>query len=254
MQKQSQLEQSASGEKVVTYANIATVKRKLSRPADQMVAVNKSVDFGHLRSLSKKKGPFAFQREGKLRELHNMTDLKDNKLENELLETMHRANSKGKRRYKNQSISQTGERYYLSTRGPDLKTLQRQSLDIERKRKDPFDITYRPKVLFKNYKDDDASPEGSVLPAIEPMLKRRIDDTVVFPQYLDPKDQRLIIQDHSITQRYLTRNVYQPHKLPVKESIRDSIDNLRKIQYIHQKISERVQEIDQLNYSNDAER
>lgn len=217
-------------------------------------AVNQSVDLGHLSALSKRQGLHTLQREGKIREVFNMTSLKDNKLENELLETMKHASVQEKRRINNMSItSSTGgryaSRYHLSTKGPNVKAIQRQSLDIDagRDKSALFEITARPKVLFKNFKiEDDGEDDGDHLPEIEPMLKRRIDDSLVFPPRLDPADKSLIIGDMSITKRYLTRNIFQPGKLHQKESIRDSLESLRKMQYIHQKMANRAEEIENM--------
>jgi hypothetical protein len=47
---------------------------------------------GNLERLSRKQGPFAFRREGKIREMANMTDLSNNRLELEILNTMKKAN------------------------------------------------------------------------------------------------------------------------------------------------------------------
>lgn len=58
--------------------------------------INKSIDFGNLERLCRKQGPFAFRREGKIREMANMTDLSNNKLELELLNTMEKANKHDK--------------------------------------------------------------------------------------------------------------------------------------------------------------
>ena len=46
------------------------------------------MDYAHLDRLSRKQGPFAFKREGKIRELAQMVDEHDNALEKELLKTM----------------------------------------------------------------------------------------------------------------------------------------------------------------------
>lgn len=106
-------------------------------------------------------------------------------------------------------------------------------------------------MLFKNFRDDG---EMDRLPAIEPMLKRRIDDSLVFPPRMEPHDPDLIIQNNSTTRRYLTRNVFQPSKLHKKESIRESIDSLRRIQYIQEKMSNRAQEISKLTQTAKTER
>jgi hypothetical protein len=47
--------------------------------------MNKSIDVGHLERLCRPEGPFAFKREGKVRELANLTDLEENTLENEIM-------------------------------------------------------------------------------------------------------------------------------------------------------------------------
>jgi hypothetical protein len=60
-------------------------------------------------------------------------------------------------------------------------------------------------------------------------LKKRIDDELIYGKERSPRDPDLIIQNHSITQRYLTRNVFQTNRLPPKESIKECLLNLRKI-------------------------
>jgi len=56
--------------------------------------VHRSVDFDRLDKLSRRDGPFAFHREGKLRELNNLTDLRDVSLEKDLLRTLDQVSPK----------------------------------------------------------------------------------------------------------------------------------------------------------------
>ena len=129
-----------------------------------------------------------------------MTDLKDNRLEKELIETHNNATLSERKRITNQTVNthgadRCGNRYFLSSKGPNLEEITKQSLQIEAKKQSglpdqTFDIVPRPKVLFKNYKDDTESPR---LPAIQPMLRRRIDDSLVFPPRIEPHDPHLII-------------------------------------------------------------
>ena len=79
---------------------------------------------GNLERLSRKQGPFAFRREGKIREMANMTDLSNNKLELELLNTMERANKHEKYIFQNQSMSREGARF-LSGKPPNMKEINR---------------------------------------------------------------------------------------------------------------------------------
>jgi hypothetical protein len=50
--------------------------------------MHRSVDFEHLDRLSRREGPYALHREGKIRELANLTDLRDVRLEIDLLRTI----------------------------------------------------------------------------------------------------------------------------------------------------------------------
>ena len=52
--------------------------------------LNQSVDLARLESLCRKQGPLALQREGRIRELHNLTDLKEGDIEGEILNTVKR--------------------------------------------------------------------------------------------------------------------------------------------------------------------
>lgn len=102
-------------------------------------AVNQSIDLGVLSSLHKKTGVLALKREGKIREIFNMTDLQDNRLENELIETMKQASTQEKRRINNVSVNTAQDdrcpnRYHLSSKGPDMKAILMQSLDIDAKK------------------------------------------------------------------------------------------------------------------------
>jgi hypothetical protein len=50
-------------------------------------AVYRSVDYDRIDKLSRKEGPYTFHREGKIREIANLTDLRDASLEIDLLRT-----------------------------------------------------------------------------------------------------------------------------------------------------------------------
>jgi len=91
------------------------------------------------------------------------------------------------------------------------------------------------------------------LPAIKPLLKKKIADPTLFKAQLNPKDPNLIIQDLSITQRYLTKNVFQGNKLSPKESIRDNVDKIRKIQQTNIQMKEKSDEIKKLSEHIDHE-
>ena len=67
--------------------------------------MNQSVDLANLEKLKKPQGPFAFQREGKIRELASLTDLDNPILENEILSAINKANKKEQELYNNVSIS-----------------------------------------------------------------------------------------------------------------------------------------------------
>ena len=56
--------------------------------------MNQSVDFAHLDTLCRKQGPYALQREGRIRELANLTDLKEGDIETEILNTLRKGNKK----------------------------------------------------------------------------------------------------------------------------------------------------------------
>lgn len=162
--------------------------------------LNQSIDAANLERLCRRQGPFAFQREGKIRELTNLTDLKGNTLEKELLNVFQSASPKDFKLYNNQSISRSGHRYHTG-KGPNMRAIERQSLDIVRKQNDPLDEDYRPRSLFGS-KDDLNSTMA--LPSIKPFLRKKaIEDAP-----LNPKDPRVIISQQSITQRYLTKNVF----------------------------------------------
>ena len=55
---------------------------------------NQSVDLANLDKMKKPQGPFAFQREGTIRELASLTDLENPTLENEILNAINKANKK----------------------------------------------------------------------------------------------------------------------------------------------------------------
>lgn len=84
--------------------------------------MNQSIDLGHLDRLARPEGPYAFQREGKIRELHNLTDLEENTLENEILNAVTKANPRELAQFNNMSMSRQGLRYYTG-KGPDFDTI-----------------------------------------------------------------------------------------------------------------------------------
>ena len=53
-----------------------------------MGRVGKSIDVSHLNRLAKREGPYALHREGKIREIANLTNLDENYLENEILNSL----------------------------------------------------------------------------------------------------------------------------------------------------------------------
>ena len=63
--------------------------------------LNQSIDAANLERLCRRQGPFAFQREGKIRELANLTDLKGNTLEKELLNVFESASPRDFKLYNN---------------------------------------------------------------------------------------------------------------------------------------------------------
>ena len=86
--------------------------------------LNQSIDAANLEKLCRRQGPFAFQREGKIRELANLTDLKGNTLEKELLNVYKSASPGELQLYNNQSISRSGLRFYTG-KGPDMAAIER---------------------------------------------------------------------------------------------------------------------------------
>ena len=86
--------------------------------------LNQSIDAANLERLCRRQGPFAFQREGKIRELANLTDLKGNTLEQEILDVYKSASPKEFKLYNNQSISRCGLRYYTG-KGPNMSAIER---------------------------------------------------------------------------------------------------------------------------------
>lgn len=101
--------------------------------------MNQSVDMANLEKLKKPQGPFAFQREGKIRELASLTDLEDPTLENEILNAINKANKKDQELYNNVSISRQGMRYYTG-KGPNYNRIKDQSLEIIRKQNEFADL------------------------------------------------------------------------------------------------------------------
>lgn len=171
-----------------TLAAIDTAEPKRRRNE----RVNLSVDYAHLERLSRKQGPFAFKREGKIRELAQMVDEQDNSLEKELLNTMKEASKHQKRIYNSLSIDDDGQRFYAG-KVPKLKQIQRQADDIDKKKaKDALTmVVAHPKVTFKSG-EDSLLPS---LPTIKPLLKKRIDEDKMFSRVKHPKDPNLIIQE-----------------------------------------------------------
>lgn len=193
----------------------------------------RSVDYDRIDRLARKEGPYALHREGKIREVANLTDLKDASLEIDLLRTIQAASPKSKRRIEHISMSRGGQRFHTSSKR-DLDLMHRQSIDIANSKRDPMDPNYKPTDL------------DLALPSIK---KGR----AVFSHSLSHTDPRVIIQNCSITQRYLTRNVFQSNKLPQKESVRDSIDNLRSIQITQLMKIEKENEAERLKIHLDVE-
>ena len=194
----------------------------------------RSVDYDRIDRLARKEGPYALHREGKIREVANLTDLRDASLEMDLLRTVQDASPKSKRRIENISMSRGGQRFYTSSKR-DLDVMHRQSVDIANSQRDPLDPNYKPTDL-----------DLSLLPSIK---KGR----AVFSHSLSHTGPSVVIQNCSITQRYLTRNVFQSNKLPQKESVRDSIDNLRSIQITQLMKIEKENEAERLKIHLDIE-
>lgn len=190
--------------------------------------VTKSIDMSHLNRLAKREGPYVLHREGKIREIANLTNLDENYLENEILNSLSKANRKESTLYNNQAMSRGGFRYYVG-KGPNIKQLEQQSLEIE-------------KIKQENNRESNSS----LFPVIQTTgKKRRTASLLAEPK--SHKDPSLIIQNESITQRYLTRNVFQGNRLPPKESVRESIENLRKIQYSTIQIRDKSLETERLS-------
>ena len=74
--------------------------------------MHKSVDFDRLEKLSRREGPYAFHREGKIRELANLTDLRDVSLEKDHLRTLDEASPRARGRVEKLSMSRGGYRFY----------------------------------------------------------------------------------------------------------------------------------------------
>ena len=66
-----------------------------------MGRVTKSIDVSHLNRLAKREGPYVLHREGKIREIANLTNLDENYLENEILNSLSKANRREKTLYNN---------------------------------------------------------------------------------------------------------------------------------------------------------
>ena len=108
------------------------IREKIKTKTKRNRAVNRSVDFDRLDKLSRKEGPYALRREGRIRELANLTDLKDVSLEKDLLRTLDNASPKSRQFIEKQRLSREGHRYYTSSKR-DFDVLKRQSLEITRK-------------------------------------------------------------------------------------------------------------------------
>lgn len=100
-------------------------------------------------------------------------------------------------------------------------------------------------MLFKNVKEP--SEKEQTLPIIKPLLRKRFTSEANDKQILNPMDPRVIISEQSITQRYLTRNVFQGSTLNKKESVRESLENIKKIQYATINIKDKKEESEKLN-------
>ena len=85
--------------------------------------MTKSIDLSHLNRLAKREGPYVLHREGKIREIANLTNLDENFLENEILNSLSKANRKESTLYNNQAMSRGGFRYYVG-KGPNIKQLE----------------------------------------------------------------------------------------------------------------------------------
>ena len=155
--------------------------------------LNQSVDFAHLDSLCRKQGPYALHREGRIRELANLTDLRDGDIEAEILSTIRKGKKKEVDLLEKQSYSRGSYRYYTNNRLREDEVTRmnltktklklddpksdriRQSLDIQRTSNEKLDSDYKPRVLFTNSSDNQNS-KLSALPAIKPLLKKKIQD------------------------------------------------------------------------------
>ena len=78
----------------------------------------------------------------------NLTDLKDNNLESEIVTTMKNATSRELDLFRHQTISRGGQRFYPTIK-VDFKQIEQQYETIEAKKNDPFNLEYKPKVKFK---------------------------------------------------------------------------------------------------------
>ena len=56
--------------------------------------LNKSVDFAYIDKLARKHGPLALKREGRIRELANLTDIENSIIENEMITLKETGNSR----------------------------------------------------------------------------------------------------------------------------------------------------------------
>ena len=151
--------------------------------------VHKSVDFHHIQKLSNKEGPLALHRNGKIRELFNMSSLVDTSLETEMLNHQQHGSQKMKDLLNHQTIDpSTGLRYYVNSKR-DYNTLADQCQELDRKKKDPLDVEFV----------DSPTASRRKLPEILPMMKHKTSGRAIFSHSIDHTDPRVNISKTSIT-------------------------------------------------------
>jgi len=76
--------------------------------------LNKSVDLAHIDKLARKQGPLALKREGRIRELANVTDIENAIIENEMVSLKETGGPREVGLIDKQTMSRGGARYYTS--------------------------------------------------------------------------------------------------------------------------------------------